>query len=150
MGERGRLPNGVQNLPTRKATRAVVVDTAVPSVSRHSKEPPHDLRKVGKDAWRNALASTTWISTAADFDVLDRYARLADEEAALYRALGGSFSTARRNELRATQTMILKLSQVLGIGPSNRGRMGVPIMPDNRTANDADRAAIKAALREAA
>ncbi len=85
MGERGRLPNNVVGLPTRRPTPAP--DAIAPSVPTRAATQPEGLGAAGREAWTAIREAAPWCATAVDALLVQMYCELTDERASLRRRI---------------------------------------------------------------
>ena len=105
-----------------------------------AKQPPAPrfLGTAGKETWRTTWTQAAPWLTQGDAAIVERLAHLADEREELLEAIAESGRTAKGSmgqqvthphvdQLRQVESMMLKHEQVLGLGASNRARLGVTI-----------------------
>jgi P27 family predicted phage terminase small subunit len=122
---------------------------------------PVGLGVAGVEAWEAALASAAWLQSDADLLVLRHFADLADERAELRALIAqhGRTTTGSQGQLvespyvgqlHRVEASMLKTAAVLGLGPTNAARLGVPLpKPADRDDPDAPVAAAMAGYRRA-
>lgn len=98
-------------------------------------EPPDVLGDAGAKEWRHVLASCPWIG-AGDLRVLRLYcialdriellqATLASDGYVLYTDKGYAYLNPAHGALATTEAQLTKWLSLLGLSPSDRGRLGV-------------------------
>jgi len=111
--------------------------------------PPKRLGPAGRSAWRTAWRQCSAWLTDSDAALVERCAELADERAALREAIEKTGRTTRGSQgqlvdhplvsqLRQVEALILKTEAVLGVGPSNRFRLGIAVARAVKDASKAD------------
>jgi P27 family predicted phage terminase small subunit len=99
---------------------------------------PRTLGAAGKETWRATWTQAAPWLTAGDMAIVERLSHLADERHELLEAIAVSGRTAKGSmgqqvthphvdQLRQVEAMMLKHEQVLGLGASNRARLGISI-----------------------
>jgi phage terminase small subunit len=142
--------------PRQNAKLAQVPDA--PLRTEHTSAPA-SLGEVGQRGWADALASAPWLTTPADLALLLIFCELLDEQTLLRGVLARGHRTVKGSrdqrvdspvvgQLRAVESQILKFANTLGLGPMNRGRLGVALSPRPAPAlvTDEDAARVRAAL----
>jgi P27 family predicted phage terminase small subunit len=128
-------------------------NTPVAVLSPVAKTPPvpRTLGAAGKDTWRATWTTAgSWLAEG-DTAIVERLAHLADERNELLEAIEVSGRVAKGSmgqqvthphvdQLRQVEQMMLKHEQVLGLGASNRARLGVTIAKLAKESSNADRA----------
>ena len=160
MAAHGPLPHAVLGLETRRPGQRAQL-AALPDHPGRTEQAsaPESLGDAGRAAWDAALASAPWLTTDADLLLVAQWAQLCDEQALLRSVLSRGHRTTAGSrgqrvdsphvaQLRAVEATILKYAQALGLGPMNRGRLGVPLAPRPRpaTVSGDELAAARAAL----
>lgn len=137
MGERGPKPLPVE-LKRRRGTaradrspRALTIIEPTPA----GLLPPDTLGDEGALEWRHVLASCQWLAPS-DIRVLRLYcealdrrstllAELASQGWVLYTDKGYAYANPASGALSTTEAQITKWLSLLGLTPSDRGRLGV-------------------------
>ena len=98
-------------------------------------EPPATLNHEGTQEWRHVLSVCPWIGPS-DLRVLRLYCEALDRRSALLVMLaehgwvlftdkGYAYQNPAAGALATTETQITKWMNLLGLSPSDRGRLGV-------------------------
>jgi P27 family predicted phage terminase small subunit len=133
---------GIRGPLAKRSTLTVVPVERVP-------RSPSSLGKAGQSAWRVVFAECKWL-TSADIATVERLSRLRDEEAELLALVESAGRTTRGSQgqlvdhpyvgqLRAVEASMVRLEQVLGLGPLHRARLGIAVAKAAAESTHADR-----------
>jgi P27 family predicted phage terminase small subunit len=122
---------GIRGPLAKRSTLTVVPIQRVPRT-------PSTLGKEGQDAWAMVWAECGRWLTSSDIAAVERLAILRDEEAELRALVKETGRTTRGSQgqlvdhpyvgqLRGVEASMLRLEQLLGIGPLHRARLGVAV-----------------------
>ena len=100
-----------------------------------SADPPETLQHDGAREWRHVLKTCPWIGPS-DLRILTLYCEALDRRSALLAMLaehgwilftdkGYAYANPAAGALATTETQITKWMNLLGLSPSDRGRLGV-------------------------
>jgi P27 family predicted phage terminase small subunit len=130
-----KTPTEIKKLRgTARADRTPAALTVVQAVTP-TLEPPDTLQDEGAQEWRHILANASWIGPS-DLrnlrllcEAIDRRAHLLAELASqgwvLYTDKGYAYQNPAGGALATTEAQITKWLSLLGLTPSDRGRLGV-------------------------
>lgn len=162
MAVHGPISNQGRGKPVRRRNKsAAPADLTLVSFNPGVSMPdsPDVLGETGRAAWSAVYASAPWLSSEADASLVQQFAELCDERAELRALIAEHGRTTRGSmgqlvdspfvtQLRSVEGGILKLCQVLGLGPVNAARLGVSATGSRRgTVSDEQRARALRALR---
>ena len=130
-----RKPTEVKRALGNPGKRALPRALALVEHAGATLEPPDTLQDEGAAEWRHVLSNASWIGPTdlrnlrLHCEALDRrghlLAELASQGWVLYTDKGYAYQNPAAGALATTEAMITKWLSLLGLTPSDRGRLGV-------------------------